>query len=396
MGAIIKRIAFTLIGGRFWTGGYNYLFNLCRTLDAYVAERVKPVLFVGEDVPMEDLIVFRELRNVEVVRSSVFDAKFVNRRLAQAFLYGIDRAAARLFGEHRIDVVFEPAAYYGWRFPFAAIAWMPDFQHRTLPDLFDSQTYWKRELRCRTQVASGRYMLLSSEDAKRDCEAFYPASVGRTAVVRFAVLPDLSASAADLAAVVKKYELPEKFYYLPNQFWRHKNHAVVIKALAELKKRGQSLVVAVSGKQDDPYHPEHYATIEALIEAMAVEEEFRILGMIPHEDVIALMRTCSALINPSLCEGWSTTVEEAKSLGVPMLLSDLPVHREQVGRNARFFDPHAVEQLADLMEAYQGVPVSVRREAEISSAAAAERRVRQFAQDFADTVERRFGAWKLS
>lgn len=33
-------------------------------------------------------------------------------------------------------------------------------------------------------------------------------------------------------------------------------------------------------------------------------------------------------VNPSFYEGWSTTVEEAKSIGVPLLLSDIPVHRE--------------------------------------------------------------------
>jgi len=45
-------------------------------------------------------------------------------------------------------------------------------------------------------------------------------------------------------------------------------------------------------------------------------------------------------MNPSLYEGWSTPVEEAKSIGAPLLLSDLPVHREQQPRVASFFDPN--------------------------------------------------------
>ena len=43
-----------------------------------------------------------------------------------------------------------------------------------------------------------------------------------------------------------------------------------------------------------------------------------------------------ALLNPSHFEGWSTTVEEARALGVPMLLSDLDVHLEQAQGIARF------------------------------------------------------------
>ncbi len=65
------------------------------------------------------------------------------------------------------------------------------------------------------------------------------------------------------------------------------------------------------------------------------------------------MRACTALINPSLSEGWSTTVEEAKSLGVPMLLSDLRVHREQAGDCAYYFDPEAAGQLASLMARHE-------------------------------------------
>ena len=62
------------------------------------------------------------------------------------------------------------------------------------------------------------------------------------------------------------------------------------------------------------------------------------------DHVYALMRTSMALINPSRFKGWSTTVEEAKSFGVPLILSDIDVHREQTDGTARYFgidDPDA-------------------------------------------------------
>ena len=64
------------------------------------------------------------------------------------------------------------------------------------------------------------------------------------------------------------------------------------------------------------------------------------------------MRSSVAVINPSLVEGWSTSVEEAKSLRVPLVLSNIPVHREQAIRDAIFFDPHsAAAAAAALLEA---------------------------------------------
>jgi glycosyltransferase involved in cell wall biosynthesis len=69
--------------------------------------------------------------------------------------------------------------------------------------------------------------------------------------------------------------------------------------------------------------------------------------MIPYHDVIGLMRLSAALLNPSLFEGWSTTVEEAKALKKYMILSDLRVHREQAGDSANYFDPYSVTSMAE-------------------------------------------------
>jgi glycosyltransferase involved in cell wall biosynthesis len=55
------------------------------------------------------------------------------------------------------------------------------------------------------------------------------------------------------------------------------------------------------------------------------------------------------VINPSLFEGWSTTVEEAKSMGKALILSDIPTHREQTPARGHYFAPHDSECLAALL-----------------------------------------------
>ena len=61
------------------------------------------------------------------------------------------------------------------------------------------------------------------------------------------------------------------------------------------------------------------------------------------------MKHSVGVINPSLFEGWSTTVEETKSLGLNMVLSDIPVHREQNPDRGVFFDPRKPASLADAL-----------------------------------------------
>ena len=82
---------------------------------------------------------------------------------------------------------------------------------------------------------------------------------------------------------------------------------------------------------------DYFDSVMRQIAERNLSRNFRYLGMIPLSHVYALLRVCAALINPSRFEGWNTSVEEAKSFGVPMILSDPDVHREQVAGKARYF-----------------------------------------------------------
>jgi glycosyltransferase involved in cell wall biosynthesis len=286
------------------------------------------------------------------VQSPAFDRR--HSRLVGALALGLDRAATAGFLAKRIDLVFESARFFGWRLPFPTIAWFPDFQHRRLPQLFSPAARWSRELGFRAQVASGRRIMLSSESALHDCREFYPRLPGGVSVVRFAALPALSQLAANPSEVLAQYGLPPRYFYLPNQFWRHKNHQVVVDALSILKRRDFDAVIASSGAPEDPREPGYFDGIMKLVEGRGLGTNFRYLGSIPRDHVYALFRTSVALINPSRFEGWSTTVEEAKSFGMPMILSDIDVHREQAGDTARYFGVDDPGLLADhLWEASQ-------------------------------------------
>lgn len=384
------RVAFPLVGGPDWTGTgiHNYLVNLMRVLTAHAPDRVQPVLFVGLDANPVNIDPFVSIPGLEVVRAAEFNDALGRRRFGEAMLLGSDRGAEGCLRAHRIDVLFENARYYGWRFSIPAVAWMPDFQHRHLKELFSPAGYWKRDLGFRAQMLGKRLIMLSSEDSRQDCERFFPQSIGRTSVVRFAVIPSDLSDYSAARAIAGSYKLPEHFFYLPNQFWKHKNHVVAIEALNLLKQQGHNVVVAATGKPNDYRHRDHYEMLRSLVGSYRLEDNFRFLGMIPRSHVFALMRTCTALVNPSLFEGWSSTVEEAKSLGVPMLLSNLKVHVEQAENSAGYFSPSSPEQLAELMARHERMPGAAREDAERAAVAASRVRIARYAEEFSRTVER--------
>jgi glycosyltransferase involved in cell wall biosynthesis len=375
------RLAFTHIPRQLWAGGYNYQSNLFAALSKFRPGEFTPVVFAGTGDDDADLAPLAAIPDVEVVRSLAFEGR---AGLAAALALGLDRAAAAEFRTRRIDAVFEGArCFYGWRLPYPAVAWFPDFQHRRLPQLFPAAARWRREAGFRMQIASGRTVMLSSESSRRDFRRFYPKAKNEVFVVRFATGPSPAFLTANPAEIVAQYQLPEKYFYLPNQFYRHKNHQVVVDALAILAQRGFDAVVCGSGSTEDRRERGYFDQVMEQVRSRGLEKRFLHLGMIPLSHVYALLRVSIGLINPSRSEGWSTTVEEAKSFGVPMILSDLDVHREQTSGTANYFGTDDPATLADhLMRVSRDSGAPLIR----SLVPGHDDRVAAFAADFAKTV----------
>src|SRR5262249_52520483 len=152
---------------------------------------------------------------------------------------------------------------------------------RKLPGLFSPFARWRRDLGFRAQIASNRSILLSSESAMADFRAAYPRASNAVAVARFATEPSADLLTADAAAVIAEYRLPGKFFYLPNQFYHHKNHPLVIKALTILKQRGVDVVVAASGSTEEPRKTDYFSGLMREVTERGIDANFRYLGLIP-------------------------------------------------------------------------------------------------------------------
>jgi glycosyltransferase involved in cell wall biosynthesis len=77
-----------------------------------------------------------------------------------------------------------------------------------------------------------------------------------------------------------------------------------------------------------------------------LENEILFLGFIDRIDQLVLMKNAQAVIQPSLFEGWSTVVEDAKALNQTLIVSNISVHKEQLGDKGYFFNPNDASDLA--------------------------------------------------
>lgn len=381
------RFAVPPIGGQEWFGGWMYMRNLVRALALHGDPEIETCVFVGKGKADDPYISkLWALPRTRVIVDPVFDP--AHRRGGGLRTLATGRRAALIdsFAREGIDVALDWATYYGWRCEIPSIAWIPDFQHRALPHLFGKLAWFRREMGFRLQIASSAKILLSSAAAEKDCHTYYPSSRGKTHVASFAVPVDDWPEPSAAERLLKAAGIPRDFVFLPNQLWHHKNHALAIEAASILAQRGSERVIVATGRGSDPRRPNYGAELVNRIQESGAASNFILLGGVDHELVKAMTTMANALLNPSRFEGWSTTVEEAKASGTPMLLSDIPVHREQAPE-ARFFGLDDALALADSIDAS---PVRTREKITCSAHEARSLSVKgqmEFARSVAEAVQ---------
>ncbi|MEQ1532699.1 MAG: glycosyltransferase family 4 protein [Sideroxydans sp.] len=327
-----------------WQGGVNYFSSLLAAIQSLPNAKIQPIVFAGNKSDVSALE-----NQVEIVRVSSLDrfsfGWWQNKLLNRIGIYR-DYALFSVMQRHKIDFVsHNDRLWRGCGIPF--MGWIPDFQHLHLPHFFTQRELSHRDASFARMIHKSDAILLSSQNALNDLHKFCPGNTTPTYVLRF--VPSLSRdiNPPPKDELAGRYRLNQPWFHLPNQFWAHKNHGIVIEALHLLKEQGIEVLVVATGSTKDYRNPNYFNTLLDRINEYDLQKNFLAVGMIPYEDVVGLMHYSIATINPSLFEGWSTTVEESKVMGKRILLSDIGVHREQNPHRGLYFDPHSAEDLAN-------------------------------------------------
>ncbi|WAC11919.1 glycosyltransferase family 4 protein [Dyadobacter pollutisoli] len=331
-----------------WAGGTIYILNLIRALN-FLRDDLKPeiLLFHGYGSPMN------EVRDINYPYIYFHQANSPNK-LMKVWLRAkrlITRKSAFYNLLPEIVYPYNPKAFLGK----TPIHWIPDFQERYLPEMFSEAEIAERRSAQSAIASSGEIVVFSSNDAMKDFNKFYPDHHCDLRLLRFAsILPRFDH--LDITDLKTKFDIGKTYFMSPNQFWKHKNHKIVLEAIALLKDKNLDFQVAFTGSNKDHRNKEYFQTLQHFIEKEQIQKWIRFLGFIDRAEQLSLMNHATAIIQPSLFEGWSTVVEDSKALNQYIILSDLSVHKEQANENCIFFNPRSAEQLALIIERSVSIP----------------------------------------
>ena len=131
----------------------------------------------------------------------------------------------------------------------------------------------------------------------------------------------------------------------------YRNFETLIRAIAILKKNlhPRSIRLILTCKLASKDNPGIYQADKAaeLVRQLKLSREVVELGAVPYSALHHLYRSCDVYATPAYAETFAHPLVEAMASGLPVIASDLAVHREICGEAAVYFPRFAPESLAE-------------------------------------------------
>ena len=268
---------------------------------------------------------------------------------------------ARTINRLHPDVVFSPMQTMGsWGRRYRLILTVHDliyYRHRTPP----RNLPWPIRLIWRLYHLAWwpQRMLLNRADGVVAVSETTKVLINEHQLTRHPVSVIYNAADA-VPGVLERRTAPEtrSLVYM-GSFMPYKNVDALVRAAAQLPEHELHLMSTVSAAE------------RARLSALAPQANLVFHNGASDEEYFAQLRSATALVTASRDEGFGLPLVEAMSLGIPVVVSDIPIFREIGGEAALFFDPAGPEALVNAVQRL-GTPGEWASRSELSASQAAQ------------------------
>ncbi len=229
------------------------------------------------------------------------------------------------------------------------------------PDQYNRPDILIYRKKFRNSCANADKIIAISHQTKTDLQEIYNVAENKIVVCYQSCDPAFSrrVSEEEKNRIRKLYRLPEKFFLSVGSIIERKNLLLIAKAMKIIRDRlssGEVLPVVVIGEGKN-----YKQTVKDFLKQHNLEEKMIFLNeseQIRHlpsfhssEDLPAIFQQATALIYPSIEEGFGIPVLEAISSKIPVITSDRSALPEAGGKAACYIDPLDPEETAEAMMA---------------------------------------------
>ena len=338
-------------------GAATYVRNLVRSLDALAGPEDR-FLFVVPPERVGEIVADGE--RVRVLESRAASGSYARR-------WWWDQVTLRrLVAQEHPDVLFSSANFgmIACPCPQALLVRIPIYFSReyceyVLPAksaAFRAETALRRWLVCRS-AAHADCVVTPSAAMLDDLQRYARILEGRARVIPYGVPREKLSMATQQRAPAARTDGPLRVLWV-SHYADHKDLATLLRAVSLLHSRGAArmeLVLTLEPPRHGAQRGQHTEMPQAEQQLLAgLGDSVRYLGILRYERIWQAYRDADVFVFPSLCESFGHPLVEAMAAGVPVVASNIPIHREICGDAAQYFSVRDAEALATRLSLLAG------------------------------------------
>lgn len=242
----------------------------------------------------------------------------------------LTKAFTQIIEKHKIDFWFCPLLdLFPKSLEIPSAVTIPDMQHEHYPQFFSNFVLSWRKDNFKASADLADVVFTISEFSKKDIAEKLHLNKNKIVSTYLDCSERFKKNYQNSDSVLKKYNIPEEYIFYPANFWLHKNHEILLKAVKEYKQAfNKNINLVFTG-----YDENNFFKIKKIVNKLGIKKEVMILGYVQANDLPLIYANAKALVFPSLFEGFGIPLLEAMWQNCPVLCSkntSLP----EVGRDA--------------------------------------------------------------
>jgi glycosyltransferase involved in cell wall biosynthesis len=238
-------------------------------------------------------------------------------------LFRVSAAAKRAHA----DLIHGPAMFGPLHSAMPTVITMHDLSYFTHPDfmktkIFTAPVKWMEK----RGVANATRVIASSQATANEMARYLTFPSNRTDVVLLAGRP------SEVLPTAPEKRVHDLFVAM-GQRSPYKSFETVLGAWKMMPPRDRPRLVITGSHGNDP--------LVSLVRDLELADSVELKGWISDDELVKLLTTATALIEPTIAAGFGMPALEAMQQGLPVIISDIPVFREIAGPSAEYFAPAA-------------------------------------------------------
>lgn len=253
---------------------------------------------------------------------------------------------ARKMDQLKCDLwIFPSQDAFAYWMPFKSLTTIHDLMHRyerRFPEVGSPDEFQRREFHYSNSCRYAEGILVDSNLGKQHVVESYGIPEVKCHVLPY-VAP-IEFGQTSIEEVRFSRSLPEKYLFYPAQFWKHKNHATLLKALANVSLEYPDIQLVLVGSPKNGFDE-----VQSLIQSLNISDRVHMLGLVEDSVMPELYKRARALVMPTFFGPTNIPPLEAFLSDCPVAVSGIYAMKEQLGEAALYFDPNSVDSLSNAL-----------------------------------------------